>query len=113
VRAAIPPVKNTYGPVADAIYITATLTAPAVLRIQSGGRITELHVQAGSHDVSAPFSVGSAPTFTLTRSGAVVLKASGTDDITASPSFNNFYYSTGEAVSSAARRIHATGGRVK
>lgn len=102
VNAGKPPVEHRYGPVADVIYITANLTAPATLRVQCGTRVTELQLQAGSHDVSTPFAVGDAPTFTLTRGGAVLLRATGLDKIQASPRFNNFYSSTGEAHSNAA-----------
>jgi hypothetical protein len=102
-RADIPPVKNIYGPAANAIYITTNLTAPAILRIKSGGLVTELHLQAGSHDERAPFAAGDPPTFTLIRHGVVIFKASGLDSIQAAPRFNDFYYSTGEASSVVAR----------
>lgn len=102
-NAPTPPVQRKYGPVADVIYITTNLVAPAVLRVESGGHITDRHLQAGSHEVTAPFTVGDAPKFTLIRNGARVLRASGLDRIQGSPQFNNFYYSTGEAVTKTPR----------
>jgi hypothetical protein len=97
VNAGIPPVKNKYGPVADVVYVTANLTAPATLRVESGGRVTTIDVAAGSHDVAAPFLPGEPPEFTLLRGGSVLLHARGADPIDAHPKYNNFYYSTGEA----------------
>lgn len=96
VDAGVPSVKNKYGPVADFIYVTANLTAPATLRIESGDHVTSLKLDAGSHDVSAPFVAGGAPKFTLLHGRHVVLEASGADRIETSQ-YNNFYYSTGSA----------------
>lgn len=98
VNASTPPAQKKYGPVADVIYITVNLVAPAVLRVESAGHIRDLQVKAGSNDVTARFAAGDPPTFTLMRSGTRVLRASGLDGIQGSPKFNNFYYSTGEAV---------------
>jgi hypothetical protein len=92
-----PPVKNRFGPVEDVIYVTANLTAPATLRVESNGRVTSIRLPAGSHDVSAPFAIGAAPSFTLSREGRVVLEGRGADTIEASPRYNDFYYSTGAA----------------
>lgn len=97
VNAGVPRVKNRYGPVADLIYVTANLTAPATLHVDSGGRVTTLEIPAGSHDVSAPFVPGDAPEFTLVRANHFLIRARGRDAIEAHPRFNNFYYSTGEA----------------
>jgi hypothetical protein len=94
--AAIPPVANRYGPVADVIYITANLTSPATLRVHSGARTTSVQVKAGSHDVSVPFETGNTPTFELLRDNHMILHGAGSDEIQTSPRFNNFYYSTGE-----------------
>ncbi len=99
--AGTPPVANKYGPVADKIYVTANLRAAATLKITSGGQTTIIDVPAGSTDVSAPFLVGDTPTFELDRNGRVVLSGSGTDTIQASPLYNDYYYSTGDLVSSS------------
>jgi len=71
---AVPPVKYKFGPLADVIYVTADLTAPATLRVESGGRVILISLRAGSHDVSAAFAVGEAPKFTLSRDGRAVLQ---------------------------------------
>jgi hypothetical protein len=99
--AGVPSVKNRFGPVKDVIYCTANLTAPATLRVESGGRVSTLELAAGSDDVAVPFSVGAAPRFTLMRGGKVVIQAAGADSIEAAPRYNNFYYSTGDAYSGA------------
>lgn len=99
--AEIPPVTHKYGPIHDAIYITANLTAPAILRVQSGRRTTTIQLPAGSHDVTAPFDSGNTPAFELLRGGRMLLCGNGRDAIQKSPRFNNFYYSTGELSTSA------------
>jgi hypothetical protein len=111
--AGTPPVKNKYGPVADVIYITANLVTPATLRVQSGDRVTELHLPVGSHDVSAPYTSGNTPSFTLARGHRIIMHGSGKDSIEVSPKFNNFYYSTGDAFSTLTERTHAARGKVK
>lgn len=112
-NAGTPSVKNNYGPVADVIYVTANVVAPATLRIQSGDQVTELRLPAGSHDVSAPFTSGNTPNFTLIRNHRIIIRGLGRDSIKASPKFNNFYYSTGKAASALTKRNQAAGGNVK
>jgi glucan endo-1,3-alpha-glucosidase len=102
--AGTPSVKNKYGPLADVIYITANLKSRAKLRVDSGGHVTVLKLAAGSHDVSVPFAPGAAPSFSLFREGEI-FTATGEDRIENSPRYNNFYYSTGEALS------HVSSGR--
>lgn len=112
VDAGVPPVKNRFGPVKDVIYVTANLTAAGTLRVESGGRVTTLEIAAGSHDVAVPFGVGDAPRFTLLRGGGVVLRGRGIDRIEASPKYNDFYYSTGEAqAASGDTREHSRRGK--
>jgi glucan endo-1,3-alpha-glucosidase len=103
--AGIPPVRNRYGPVADSIYVTANLKAPATLQIESGGRTSSVSLTAGSQDVSVPFAPGPPPRFSLLRDGSLVLAAIGHDSIDDSPTYNNFYYSTGECVGSMSNSI--------
>jgi glucan endo-1,3-alpha-glucosidase len=95
------PAVNTatnYGPVADVIYVTANLLAPATLKVTSGSQVSTFNLPAGSSDVQAPFAVGSTPVFELDRNGsAAIAPTSGTDAIQASPQFNDYYYSTGSA----------------
>jgi hypothetical protein len=116
----VPPVNNRYGPVRDVIYLTANLTAPATLRVESGGRVTSILLAAGSQDISAPFAPGEPPRFSLLRGERVVLQATGADPIEASPRYNNFYYSTGQMRSqkpghppSAASGVKSMGSGIK
>ncbi len=90
-----PPVDHRYGPVADVIYVTTQLTAPAVLHVTSGSRHTTLSLPKGLSDMTAPFEVGSTPEFVLERNGVPILSGSGTDKIEESPRYKNFYDSTG------------------
>lgn len=96
--AGTPPIANKYGPVADVIYITANLTAPATLKVTSGGLSTLIPLPAGSTDVQAPFQAGNTPAFELDRNGATVVSGSATDPIQVSPKYNDYYYSTGDLV---------------
>jgi glucan endo-1,3-alpha-glucosidase len=94
--AGLPPVENKYGPVADRIYVTANLTAPAILKVTCGGHTTVFHLPAGSTDVEAPATTGSKPQFELDRKGKTLLTGEGSDLIQAAPAFNNYYYVAGE-----------------
>jgi glucan endo-1,3-alpha-glucosidase len=93
--AGTPPVTQKEGPVADRIYITSNLTAPADLEVHCGGEVSTVHLPAGSSDSSVPFTPGPAPTFRLTRDGTQVEEGQGLDPIQASPQYNNYDYSTG------------------
>ena len=93
-NAGTPPVAHKFGPVADVIYVTAQLTAPAVLHITSGSRTTLRQLPAGTTQITAPFQTGSTPQLTLERHGATVISGSGLDEIEPGPKFNDFYYST-------------------
>ena len=93
---------TNYGPVADVVYVTVNLTAPGVLKVTSGSRVSTFNLPAGSSDVQAPFMAGSAPTFELDRGSSVSIAAvAGTDTIQAAPQFNDYYYSTGSATGAA------------
>ncbi len=95
------PAVNTatnFGPVADVIYVTANLAAPATLKVTSGSQVSTFNLPAGSSDVQAPFAMGSTPVFEVDRNGsAAIAPVSGTDAIQAAPQFNDYYYSTGSA----------------
>ncbi len=91
-----PSVAHKYGPVADAIYITANLRAPATLIVRCGARSRSLDLKSGTQDVAVPFVVGATPRFELRRNGRPVLQGAGADPIERDPKFNNFYYSSGE-----------------
>ena len=114
---AVSPGTN-YGPMADVIYVTANLPAPATLKVTAGSQASTFNLPAGSSDVQAPFTVGTTPTFELDRGGVAVIPAtSGTDAISASPQYNDYYYSTGfvngapfNAPPGAPTALTATGG---
>ncbi len=93
-----PPVAHKYGPVADLLYITANLTAPADLCVTTGGGTAVLHLAAGSTDTQTPIAVGSAPKFELMRKNKVLATQTGDDPILATPQFNNYYYSSGSLI---------------
>lgn len=95
-NAPIPPVARKYGPVADKIYVTANLTAPARLVVRCGARTSAIDLPAGSTDASVPFSPGSTPGFTLLRHGRVIASGKGLDPIRTAPRWNDYYDSTGE-----------------
>lgn len=94
-NAAAPKVEHRYGPVADLIYVTANLTAPAELQVQSGKHESEVHLAAGSSDTAVMFTPGTTPQFRLMRHGKLVVAGTGKDGIAASLPFNDYYYSTG------------------
>lgn len=94
--AGTPPVAHKYGPVADALYITANLTAPADLRVTTSAGTTVLHLPAGSTDTQVPLAAGAAPRLELIRGGRILASGQGPDPIDAHPQYNNYYYATGE-----------------
>jgi hypothetical protein len=91
-----PPVAHSYGPVADLIYITANLTAPADLRVTTGGVTTITHLSAGSTDTKTPFYAGGPPSFELLRGGRILPAGKAEDPIAAAPKLNDFHDATGE-----------------
>ena len=99
-RDGTPPMKF-YGPIRDAIYVTANLTAAAQLRVQFGPVSRILDLPAGSTDVQIPIPIpipmtaGQAPAFTLLRRGRPVAHSSGADAIAADATYRDLYYSTG------------------
>jgi glucan endo-1,3-alpha-glucosidase len=95
VDAGKPPVAHKYGPVADVVYITANLTAPAELRVTQGGETHVVKLPAGSTDAEAPIGPGAPPAFTLLRDGKAILSGAGANAIDAAPRYNSYYYSTG------------------
>jgi glucan endo-1,3-alpha-glucosidase len=94
--AGAPPVAHKFGPVADLLYITANLTAPAELRVITGGRTAVIPLPAGSTDVQTTLSAGDPPLMQLERNGTVVVKGKAKDPILSAPQYNDFYYATGE-----------------
>ena len=95
-----PSVAHKFGPVANLLYITANLTAPAEIRVTTGDRTAILHLPAGSTDRQTPLFVGDPPLIELTRNGSVLgTNKAGTskakDPILVAPQYNDLYYSTG------------------
>jgi len=90
-----PPVAHKFGPVADLVYITANLTAPAELRVTAGGQTRTLHLQAGSTDVQTPILAGDPPFFQLIRNGRTIGSGAASDPVQAVPNYNDYYDSTG------------------
>jgi glucan endo-1,3-alpha-glucosidase len=90
-----PPVAHKFGPVADSVYITANLTAPAELRVTAGGQTRTLHLQAGSTDVQTPILTGDPPSFLLIRNGRTIGSGEASDVIKTVVNYNDYYYSTG------------------
>ena len=89
-----PPIK-VYGPIADALYITANLTAPADLTVTLGPTEMTITLPAGSNDLQLPLSPGPAPHFALTRNHGVLTQATADDPVVATGPYPNLYYSTG------------------
>jgi glucan endo-1,3-alpha-glucosidase len=95
-EAASPPVAHKFGPIADRLYITANLTAPAELRVTTGGRTAVMPLPAGSTDVQTPLFAGDPPFIELLRKGSVLATGKAKEPVLAAPQYNDFYYSTGE-----------------
>jgi hypothetical protein len=91
-----PPVAHKFGRVADLLYITANLTAPAELRVTTDGRPTVIHLPAGSTDAQTSLFAGDAPFVELIRNGSVLAAGKAKEPILATPQYNDFYYFTGE-----------------
>ena len=89
-----PPIQ-LYGPVADTLYVTANLTAPADLTVAIGPIALTITLSAGSNDLQLPLPPGPAPRFTLTRNHTVLTQATADDPITATAPYPNLYNSTG------------------
>jgi glucan endo-1,3-alpha-glucosidase len=89
-----PPIQ-LYGPVADTLYITANLTAPADLTVILGATTMTVTLPAGSNDLQLPLTPGPAPHFSLARNHVTLTQAAADDPITATAPYPNLYNSTG------------------
>jgi glucan endo-1,3-alpha-glucosidase len=87
------PVTELHGNVKDEIYVTVALTAPAALRIDSGGIQTTFPLDKGISHVSVPFHIGSQQ-FRLSRHSQLVGQIAG-EPVQSKISVYNFYYTTG------------------
>ena len=92
-----PSVGSKFGPVADSVYVTCKLQSAATLKVTFGTTVQTVNVNAGSSDVSVPFTAGFTPNFQLIRGSTTVINANGADQIQTNPSLNDYYYSTGDA----------------
>ena len=89
-----PPIK-LYGPIADAVYVTANLISPAELHVTIGATTRSIALPAGSTDVQLPLTTGPAPHFELTRNHSLLTQAKGDDPISATAPYPDLYASTG------------------
>ncbi len=94
-QTSIPAVTRVFGPVADRIYITTNLTAPASLHVISGKHHQTIQLPEGSSDTEVPLYLGDPPRFELFRHKRAVISGEGVDPVESSPRFRNLYYSTG------------------
>jgi len=92
-----PSVGSKFGPVSDSVYVTCNLQSAATLKVTFGSTVQTVNVNAGSSDVSVPFTAGFTPNFQLIRGSTTVINANGTDQIQTNPTLNDYYYSTGDA----------------
>ena len=89
------PSTKIYGPTSNAVYVTANLTASAVLRISIGDTLQSVALPAGSTDLQLPLVAGPAPRFTLSRGGLTKIEGVGDDAISVRGGPLDYYYSTG------------------
>ena len=83
------PVGWFLGDVADVIYNTMFLTAPAQLQVVSGTNSVTYSLGAGLQQVRTPFAPGNQ-TFTLTRNGTPVLSVQGAPIMSSITNYNYF-----------------------
>jgi glucan endo-1,3-alpha-glucosidase len=70
------PVRTFHGPVEDVLYVTTMMTAPAELRVISGGTTSVQPLAAGIRHLRIPFSCG-AQQFAVYRGGNCLLAKKG------------------------------------
>ena len=75
------PLTRTYGPIGNAVYVTANLTASAVLRISIGNTSQSITLPVGSTDLQLPLVAGPAPRFALSRGKLTRMAGAGDDAI--------------------------------
>ncbi|HEY3376749.1 MAG TPA: endo-1,3-alpha-glucanase family glycosylhydrolase, partial [Armatimonadota bacterium] len=89
------PVTDFAANLPDSLYLTTMLTAPAELRVTSGGTESKYPMAKGLVNVEVPFHAG-AQHFALYRNGKEVLTLDG-EPIQAAPDHYNFFPLTGFA----------------
>ena len=98
------PVRAGNGPIEDVIYVTTALTAPAELRVISGGVESRTPVAAGIAHTKTPFHVG-AQSFSIWRGGIRIVTTDG-EPIVDQIKLYDYWPTTGYAESPA-----STGGQ--
>ena len=83
------PVTTIHGDIADVIYNTLLLTAPAQLQVVSGTNSATYSLGAGLQQVRTPFAPG-AQAFTVKRNGATVLSVQGPPILSSITNYNFF-----------------------
>jgi hypothetical protein len=87
------PVTERHGDVKDVIYVSAALTAPATLHVNSGGVETAIDLDRGISHVSVAFHIGPQQ-FQLSRDHELLGSAVG-EPVQSKIAVYNFYYTTG------------------
>ena len=101
-----PPVEHRFGPVADRVYVTANLVAPATLTVRTAAGESTHELPAGSSDIEVPLSAPEPPRFVLSRQGKAVLSGAAEVPINPHPRWNNFYYVSGVLPADATSPAH-------
>jgi glucan endo-1,3-alpha-glucosidase len=86
------PVTSIYGDVQDDLFVTTILTAPATLRVTSGGTVTSYNLKTGLQNTSISFKAG-AQKFELVRNNQTVIAGDGPDIDSAITEYNYIYTS--------------------
>ena len=94
---------------ADEVFVTLFLTAPARLTVHSGGAQKSFDVAAGVSHVSLPLEPG-AQRFVLTRGAETVLDKTGEQEVSATEALGNFNIFSGEAKPLKVRVQNTAGG---
>jgi hypothetical protein len=94
---------------ADELFVTLFLTAPAQFAIHSGAVVKSFDVPAGVQHLSLPFAAGQQR-FVLTRGGETVIDKVGEHEISATDAWGNFNMFAGEAKPLTVRVQETAGG---
>ena len=94
---------------ADEVFVTVFLTAPARLTVHSGSTDKTFDVAAGVQHLSLPFMPG-VQRFVLTRGNETVIDKAGEQEISATDAWGNFNVFAGEAKPLTVRVQNTSGG---
>ncbi|HEY3328561.1 MAG TPA: endo-1,3-alpha-glucanase family glycosylhydrolase [Capsulimonadaceae bacterium] len=87
------PATDFHGPIADSVYVSTLLTAPAEIRIKSGGVEVKFQGGKGFNNFETPFHAGDQQ-FSLYRNGKLLAETTG-EAIVAEPTEYDFFPTTG------------------